>query len=206
MKNLSVILNIVLLVAVGVLYYLHFTGGGSSTVSGASGMNLSDVKIAYVNTDSILENYDYLDAKKEVLEAKQKRLEQDWQNRATSLQGEIEAYQRNASNMTIGQVRAIEENLGKKQQNLQLFQQQIEQELMNDQGKLSKDLYDRITGFLKTYSASTGVQVVLQYNTASDVLYGGQALDITNDVLKGLNEAYKNEKAGVTPADSTVKK
>lgn len=206
MKNLSVILNIVLLVAVGVLYYLHFTGGGSSTVSGASGLNMSDVKIAYVNTDSILENYDYLDAKKEVLEAKQKRLEQDWQNRATSLQGEIEAYQRNASNMTIGQVRAIEENLGKKQQNLQLFQQQIEQELMNDQGKLSKDLYDRITGFLKTYSASTGVQVVLQYNTSSDVLYGGQALDITNDVLKGLNEAYKNEKAGVTPADSTAKK
>jgi outer membrane protein len=206
MKNLSVILNIVLLVAVGVLYYLHFTGGGSSTVSGASGLNMSDVKIAYINTDSILAHYEYLDAKKEVLEAKQKRLEQDWQNRATSLQGEIEAYQRNASNMTIGQVRAIEESLGKKQQNLQLFQQQIEQELMNDQGKLSKDLYDRITGFLKTYSASTGVQVVLQYNTSSDVLYGGQALDITNDVLKGLNEAYKNEKAGVTPADSTAKK
>lgn len=206
MKNLSVILNIVLLVAVGVLYYLHFAGSGStSTTSSASGVPLSDLKIAYVNADTILGHYEYLAAKREIFEAKGKRLEQDLRNRATSLQSEITAYQRNAGNMTIGQVRAVEEDLGKKQQNLQLFEQSINQEMLNDQNNLNKELYERITAFLKKYSAANGLQVVLKYDPTSDVLFGGEALDITPDVLKGLNEDYKAEKEGKKPAADSTK-
>jgi outer membrane protein len=206
MKNLSIVLNIVLLVAVGVLYYLHFAGGNSSSSAvTASGVPISELKIAYINSDTILEHYNYLKAKREILEAKSKRLEQDFRNRATSLQGEITAYQRNANNMTIGQVRAVEEDLGKKQQNLQLFEQTITQELMNDQNTLNKELYDRITSFLKNYSAGTGLQVVFKYDPTSDLLYGGEVLDITQDVLKGLNETYQKEKEGTKVATDTTK-
>ena len=66
MKNLSLILNAVLLVAVGVLFYLHFSGG--KPASGGSELQLSgvpgDVKIAYINSDSVFKNYDYLKANK----------------------------------------------------------------------------------------------------------------------------------------------
>jgi outer membrane protein len=198
MKNLSLILNIVLLVAVGVLYYLHFASpkSASSTGSTANDAVLSDVKIAYINSDTVLKYYDYLKVNKEQLEAKAMKVQQDYQTRAQGLQNEFNAYQRTVNSMTIGQVKATEENLAKKQQNLQMYQQTLQQQLMQEEANLTKQLYDRITNFLKEYSAQKGLQVVLKYDPTSDMLYGGNALDISQDVINGLNEAYKNEKAG----------
>ena len=209
MKNLSLILNIVLLIAVGVLYYLHFASpkAGSATGSTANDAMLSDLKIAYISTDTVLKYYDYLKVNQEQLRAKGQKMQQDYQSRAQGLQNEFNAYQRTVNSMTIGQVRATEENLQKKQQNLQLYQQTLEQQLMQEEAKLQKQLYDRITAFLKDYSAQKGLQVVLKYDPTSDVLYGGNALDISQDVINGLNDAYKNEKGGTqTKGDSIAKK
>lgn len=209
MKNLSLILNIVLLVAVGVLYYLHFASpkAGTSTGSTANDAMLSDLKIAYINTDTVLKYYDYLKVNQEQLEAKGQKMRQDFQARAQGLQNEFNAYQRTMNSMTIGQVRATEENLQKKQQNLQLYEQTLQQQMMQEQAVLQKQLYDRISAFLKDYSAKKGLQVVLKYDPTSDMLYGGNALDISQDVITGLNDAYKNEKGGAqTKGDSIAKK
>lgn len=197
MKKSSLVLNIVLLVAVSVLYVLHFSGKAAGNGKSSLPEEAGNLQVAYINSDSVLKHYDYIKASAEILEAKKKRVEQDYVNRAQNLQGEITAYQRNMNNMTIGQVRALEEDLAKKQQNLQLFEQRITQELMNDQAKLNEELYKRVTEFLKNYGREKGLQLVLKLDTGSDVLYGQPALDITNDVIAGLNEAYKAEKAEV---------
>lgn len=204
MKNFSLALNIILLVAVVVLYVLYFSGNrpkkASSSASDTSNVNL---KIAYINSDTVLKYYDYLKVNKDQLEAKSNKLNQEFRNRAIGLDSEIKAYQRNVNSMTLGQVRAAEEDLAKKQQNLQMYQQTLSQQLMEEEAKLNKELYDRVTSFLKTYGDERGLQLVLKYDPTSDVLYGTSGLDITRDVITGLNEAYKTEK--VTPAkkDST---
>jgi outer membrane protein len=209
MKNLSLILNIVLLVAVSVLYYLHFSGGKKSSISnsGASGVP-TDVRIAFINADTVLKNYEYLKVNRGKMEEKTKKMDADYRNRASGLQSEINAYQRNVNTMTLGQVKAVEEDLQKKQQNLQMYQQTLMQQLQEEEGKLNRDLYDRITKYLKKYSEDKGLQVVLKFDPTSDVLYGGQALDISQDVISGLNQEYLEEKSGTGPkaADSTSTK
>jgi outer membrane protein len=204
MKNLSLVLNIVLLIAVVVLFYLHFSGPKSPASSGGSDSSAAyDMKIAYINSDTVLKYYDYLKVNKEKLEAKGKKLNDDYRNRVLSLQSEIQAYQRNVSGMTLGQARSAEEDLGKKQQNLQMYEQSLTQQMMQEQDKLNKELYERITAFLKTYGKEKGLQVVLKYDQTSDLLFGNEPLDISQDVIKGLNDTYKNETA---KADSTAKK
>ncbi len=205
MKNLSLILNIVLLVAVGMLYYLHFSGK-SETGSATSSSTPSDLKIAYITSDSVLKHYQYLDVNRKVLEGKTQKLEQEFRNRAQGLQNEISNYQRSVNNMTLSQAKALEEDLGKKQQNLQLYQQSLGQQLAEEEAKLNKQLYDRITTYLKKYGQEKGLQVVLKYDPTSDVLFGGESLDITSDVIKGLNESYKDEVDGSPKSDSTVAK
>lgn len=203
MKNLSLILNGVLLVAVGVLYFLFFSGkkNNESTVSAPS-----NLKIAYIKSDTVLKYYDYFKEQKVIFEAKNKRLDQDMQNRAQSLQNDINAYQRNVGNLTIGQAKAVEEDLAKKQQNFRLYQQSVEQEVVNDQSKLQGELYGKITAFLKKYAEGSELQVVMKYDQASDVLFGGPGIDISQDVIKGLNEDYKNEKSNPVKADTTQAK
>lgn len=201
MKNLSLVLNAVLLIAVAVLYYFTFKNQGSSSASTGSSAVAGDLTMAYINSDSVLKYYDFLKDNKVVIEEKSKKMDSDFRNRAQSLQSEITAYQRNVSNLTIGQAKALEEDLTKKQQNLQLYQQSLSQELMNDEAKLNQELYTRITDFLKTYSEQNGLQVVFKYDPSSDVLYGNKVLDITEVVVKGLNEAYQTEKQNPAPTE-----
>ncbi len=199
MKNLSLILNGVLLVAVGVLYFLFFSNKKSNQSSVTAP---SDLKIAYIKSDTVLKYYDYFKEMKTIYEAKNKRLDQDLQNRAQSLQNDITAYQRNVGNLTIGQAKAVEEDLGKKQQNFRLFQQSVEQEVVNDQSKLQGELYGKITAFLKKYAEGSGLQVVLKYDQSSDVLFGGPGIDVSQDVIAGLNEEYKTSKPGAVKTDT----
>lgn len=203
MKNLSLILNAVLLVAVAVLFYLHFAGTKSQS-SSAGAVDLKDLKIAYIHSDSVLKYYDYFNDTKDKLEAKGKRLDLELQGRAQTLQGEFETYQRNAGSLTPNQARAVEEDLTKKRQNLQMYQESLSQEMALEQEKVTKDLYDRVTSFLTTYGNENGLQVVLKYNASSDVLYANQGLDLSKVVVSGLNELYKNELANGGPKKDTV--
>jgi outer membrane protein len=206
MKNLSLALNVILLVAVIVLYVLFFNGSKSTSVS-QSGSDTSRVSssIAYINSDTVLKYYDFFIASNSVLESKRDKLTQDYRARATGLQNEFNAYQRNRNSMTIGQVNATEEDLARKEQNLRMYEQSLNQQIMSEQGKVTKDLYDRITAYLKDYSERNGYQLVLKYDLTSDVLYGTPGIDITKDVTAGLNELYKNEKAQGTQKGDTTK-
>ncbi|HCW07480.1 MAG TPA: outer membrane chaperone Skp [Cytophagales bacterium] len=202
MKNLSLILNAILFVAVAVLFFLFFSSKKSTESSVKAP---SDLKMAYINSDTVLKYYDYVKEMRTIYDAKNKRLDQDLKNRAQSLQNDIDSYQRNLSNLTIGQAKAVEEDLGKKQQNFRLYQQSVEQEVVNDQNKLTTELYTRITTFLKSYSEGSGLQVVFKFDPSSDVLYGDNAIDISQDVIKGLNEQYKNDKKPASANPDTTK-
>ena len=153
-----------------------------------------DLSIAYINSDSVLKYYDYFKVNRDRLESKGKKLDQDLRNRAQGFQNDYEAYQRNVSNLTIGQAKAVEEDLAKKQQNLQMYQQSLSQEMSAEEGKVTQELYKRVTEFLKKYGQENGLQVVLKYDPTSDVLFGGASLDITMQVVDGLNSEYAIEK------------
>lgn len=203
MKNLSLILNIVLLVAVAVLFYLHFAPAGASISSSSSSLAAGDLQVAYINSDSVLKNYEYLKIQRTQLEAKTQKMDQEYRNRAIGLQNEIAAYQRNVSSMTLGQVKATEEDLGKKQQNLQMYQQTLQQQLMDEESKLNQELYNRVTAYLKKYGTEKGLQIVLKHDVTSDVLWATDMLDISQDVIKGLNDEYALEKSGGVKTDTT---
>jgi outer membrane protein len=203
MKNISLILNIVLLVAVAVLFYLHFTGKENTAVSSDSGVP-TDLKIAYITSDSVVEHYDYLKVNKDKLEAKTKKMDEDFRARAQGLKNEFDSYQRNVNSMTLGQVKAVEEDLAKKQQNLQLYQQRLSQEVMQEENRLNKELYDRVTAYLNKYGKEKGFQLVLKVDQGSDVLHAAEGLNITEEVIKGLNEEYKTE--GSKTDSTSVKK
>lgn len=210
MKNVSIALNVVLLIAVGVLYYLHFTGSPSraSGENAISTIEPGELKVAYINSDSVLKYYDYFKENSEMLEAKGKKMDTDLKDRAQSLQKDIVAYQNNVGNMTINQAKAVEEDIARKQQNLRMYQETLATELGNEENKLSVELYNKVTQFLKGYGEDNGIHLVIKFNPSSDLLFGHNSLDITQDVIDGLNKSYNEEKKGVksSPSDTTSTK
>lgn len=203
MKNISLILNAILFVAVGVLFYLQFADNTAKSAP-STVVAPGELKMAYINSDSVLKYYDFFKVNRGKLETKSKKLDQELRGRAQGLQNDYESYQRNVSNLTIGQAKTIEEDLAKKQQNLRLYQESLSQELSGEEGKMNVELYSKITEFLKKYGEEKGIQLVLKFDPTSDVLYGGNSLDITQDVIVGLNEAYKAEQAQVVAKKDSV--
>ncbi len=203
MKYFSIILNLIVLVAVIVLFVLHFSD--NKAVTSDPVMQVSDtimpekVVIVYINEDSLLENYEYFKELAANLEKKRKNLESDYTSKAQGLQTEISNYQRNARNMTMSQAQAVEEDLVRKQQNLLRYQETLSQDMMKEEAEVNKQLYERVSDYLKDYAQENGYTVVLNYKPGSVLLYGHQAMDVTKDVVQGLNEAFQDSKNAGTP-------
>ena len=198
-NNLSIVLNVVLLIAVVVLYVLHFSGKSTSEANNElvdSQINPENFSIAYVNSDSLLKNYDFFKDLEKQLIAKRDKLNIEYQNRAEGLQKEIVNFQSTAGNMSINQARAVEEDLRKKQQNLMMYQEQLGQQLMGEEAKMNSELYDKVSDYLRDYGLNKNLQLVLTYTKGSGVLYANDSLDITNQIIVGLNEAYGEEQNG----------
>ena len=111
-----------------------------------------------------------------------------------AFQKEVAAYQKRASSLTPVQKAATEKRLAKKQQDLQVLGQNTSQQLQDQGAEENSKLYDRIAAYLKTYTKQKGYKIVLTYSKANpSMLYGDESLDVTKEVLTGLNEEYKKE-------------
>ena len=143
-----------------------------------------------------VENYDFFSELESKFNAKRDKLDAEYRNRAQGLQTEIANFQQNYSTMTISQARAIEEDLQKKQQNLVMYQEQLTRQLMEAEGKMNSELYDKVADYLKGYGQDRNLQLVLTYTKGSGVLYANDSLNIKEEVIRGLNAAYADEKSG----------
>lgn len=194
MKNLSLVLNIILIVAVAYLFIDKFSGSEKSEES-TSTEQINDkiyqnVAIAYVHSDSLLSKYDFMKEIQSDLGELSQKYEKEYQNRAQGLQNEINDFQRTAQNLTVAQGKALEENLMKKQQNLRVYQEDLSMKLRQKEAEMNNELYKTISDYLKEYGDKNNLQLVLTYSRGSDVLYANEGLEITDEVIEGLNAAY----------------
>ena len=202
MKNLSLILNGILIIAVAFLYYDEFADSDNPEEAvNNNELSLENLSIAYVNSDTLLTNYNYYEEVSNKLDEKRLQLQQEYTRRAEGLQKQIEDYQRTMTNLTIAQARAVEEDLGRKRQNLLQYQETISQELMREEAAITQELYEKVSSYLKTYGDNNNLQVVLTYSAGSGLLYANDALNITDQVIIGLNSLHDDSAA---ESDSTA--
>lgn len=201
MKNISLIINAVLGVAVIVLFVLVLGGknnGGSPGVHfGGDSTKLVKLPIAYVNIDSLLLNYQFAKESNETLLKKQEDSRLDLNVQARQLQGEMAEFQRKLENNAfLSRERAEQEQnrLMRKEQDLQQLNAKLSQELMEVQQKVNQELRDTINAFMKEYNKDKKYELIIS-NTASDnILLAGEGYDITQEVIEVLNERYNKKK------------
>lgn len=159
------------------------------TVQTADGKEVA-MPIAYVRMDSVLKQYTY---SQEV----QAKLEADAASSRTRLQGKAAAFQKAAEdfdrrariNAFVSEEAAKNEQarIMRMQQEAAGLEQQLSGELAQKSALMQEDLMKKIEEELKIFN---GGRFKLILNNAV-VLYGDEALDITADFIKHLNENYK---------------
>jgi outer membrane protein len=166
-----------------------------STGSSASGTASAGEGIVYVNSDSLLSNYDYYKAVRDKFQEKSKKAQADLTAKGTAFQREVAAYQQGAANLSAEQRANTEERLARKQQELATYNQNAGNALANEEAAENDKLYNKVSDYLKVYAKSKGYKIVLTYSKSNPaVLYADESLDVTKAVVDGLNADYKKEK------------
>ncbi|MFZ4456980.1 MAG: OmpH family outer membrane protein [Bacteroidales bacterium] len=202
MKNINVIINGVLLVAVIVLFVLHFSGNKKSSSAGeivASGDSVKYTKlpIAYINVDSLLTNYKFSKELNETLLRKQESSRASLNEKAKVLQAEMADFQKKVENnafLSRDRAEGEQRRLMGKQQELQQLEQRLSSDLMVQQQKMSEQIRDEVNAFLKEYNKDKGYHLILSNTSNDNVLYADESYNITNEVIEKLNKKYDAKK------------
>lgn len=146
--------------------------------------------IVFVNTDTLLARYKWFRKVQGDLQAKGRKLESELEGKMRALESEYmdarEKVQTGAVSQTLA--KEMEGNLMKKQQQIAQYKEEQGMKLMTQEKELAEKLQKQIKEYLKVYAAEKGYKYVLGYTTPGGILYGDPALDITPQVVKGLNE------------------
>ena len=205
-NNTSLIWNVVLSLAVAVLFFLHFSSKSSDSGSAADGAVVAGRRTVYVQVDSLLKNYDFFKDTRKELENKNFQLENELTTKGRSLQNEVAFFQQRAATMTPEQARSTEAQLMKKQQDLMAYRDQSAQALGQEEAKKNEELYKNIRSYIDKYNKENGYEYVLGYSLGGGILFANPSLDVTQKIIDGLNKEYKNSGKAAAAADTTKKK
>ncbi len=204
MKNLSLIISIVALAAATVFGVLYLTGGDKVADTSAEGEAAmpaaSKGDIVYVDLDRILMDYDMANDLRSVVETKVQNIEAEVTRRGKKLENEVKTFQEkmNKGLMTRSVAEVQQQKLMQQEQEFNNYAAQKQQEIQEEQVVMMNQLGDAIKTYLDKYNAEKQYAMILTNSGGAPVITADATLDITDDVLSGLNDEYiktRNDKS-----------
>ncbi len=196
MKNTNYIINGVLAVAVIILFVLYFTGKkGTESHNGAvpSDSISAELPIAYIDVDSLLNNYNYFKDLSEMLLDKRGKMFNQLNNKKALLEKEYADYMQKAqinAFVTEDRRRQEGERIARKEQELQEHANKAQEELAVEQMRMNQQMSDTIVASLKVFNETKKYQVIFSKQGTNPFFIANEAYDITGDVIKFLNDRY----------------
>ena len=163
----------------------------SAPAAGATGS--SNMKIAFVEIDSLLSKYTFWNDITEEMIKKEENIRTTLNEKGKKLEKEAQEFQRKyENNGFVSPERAQQEyqRIQKQQQELQELQQKLTGELAAENQKNSLELRDSINSFLQVYNQTKGYDLIISNTAFDNLLYGNPAYNITNEIVEGLNARY----------------
>lgn len=152
-----------------------------------------ELSVAYINTDSLILNYDYAKKKSEELLSKEESSRAELNQKGRVFQQEVAEFQRKVQNngfLSMERAQKEQDRLAKKEQELAELQQKLSEDLMRQQQTVNMELRDTLINFLQSW-AKDKYKLVLSNNMGDNVLYSAPGVDVTNEVIDMLNARYR---------------
>lgn len=198
MKNALLILNLVLLVAVGVLFYLHFSGKKNkvetrvASTSQKSAASHGDCRIAYFDMDSINNSFalikevkTQLSHEEEKINTELTRLQKTYNDRITHYQGQSQTMSQVESEKANREILQLQDKIRSTKQEMEGRYQDLYMRKM-------QDVKAKVEDYLKEYNKAKGFAYILAYEPGF-IFYRDSTLNITSDIISGLNGKYKKK-------------
>ena len=202
MKNAGLLLNVILLAAVAVLFYLHFSSRSKTTsstpvVKSASGKDTFDkaFRIAYFEMDSVETSFQMVKDITKDLNEKEQGYTNQLARMEKALYDKASEYENKSRSGSMSQTESefATNDMNQRKRNFDLQKDKYRQEYQNYSFRRTNEIKQAIQDFLSEYNKSRGFAYIIT-NEAGFMYYKDTVYNITSDVVKGLNDNYKKKK------------
>jgi outer membrane protein len=211
-KNVAIILNVILFIAVGILFYFHFSCSSSCTAPAgtndsamaakpvvADPKDIKASKIVYVNIDQLNEKYQFLKDISDAAKAEHTTLQGQYQSKGEKLQKDYEEFQQSAQGglLSDNQINQKQEEFAKRKEDLDQLQMKADA-LMEKIQEQSMQAMNNVKDYIAEYNKKSNYDFVVAYSDnpgTTQLLLANPAYDITAEIVEGLNAQYASQKA-----------
>ena len=203
MKRLNTVLNIVLIVAVGVLFAIYFTGKGANDIvednetSGQQSSEKGNLSLAYVQIDTLLANMQMYADMNDKLTTKQQQLESSFASKYRSFERDVADFQNKIQKglVTRKEAQDLEQQLTDRRAQLENERSNLMMELQEENTVSMNRMIDYIITYLEEYNSDGKYEYIFSSSYGSGILYAKDKHNITREVLRGINAKYEQENA-----------
>ncbi|MDF1672685.1 MAG: OmpH family outer membrane protein [Vicingaceae bacterium] len=206
MKNISLALNGVLIVAVAILYYMQFSNNCCSssevetkTVIQTDSLVVEEVdpiesNIAYISVDSLQTHYKLYSELINKLKVREKKYEKELNAKMVALESKFKDFQQKAPTMSQFEGQTKQKELMEEEQKIYKMRDDFAAKFQNEEAKLNEQFQAKVRGFIEEYNKDKGYNLIIGSSQLGNVvLYKNEGIDISNAIINGLNEQYDNE-------------
>lgn len=177
--------------AVAVLGFSQCKQQPSAPVQEQAPVAVSGLKIAYIDVDSLLANYAFYQDLSEEMLRKEENYRLVLAEDANKFQKDVTDFNKKIENGVYSsreRAEAEQNRLAKRQQALQEKSDKYSKELADEGNANAQKVSETIDNFIKEYNKSHGYDLII---SKSSLMFANESLNITAEILEGLNAAYK---------------
>jgi outer membrane protein len=196
-KNLSITLNVVLLVAVAILFYLvlsepKITEPVSKVSTEDTTSATSGLKIAYINTDTLWANYDLVKVLREELEDKQAQFKRQLEGKVKALESRYLKLREDAPMLTQADGEKRQMALMQEEEGIGQMQEELALKLAEEEDNMKRKIKANLDRQLAKMKEIQKLDLILDYSTTSSLLLADSTMNITTEVVSQLNADFKS--------------
>ena len=178
MKSIERFVLVVLALAIAVLFYFQFATSSS---------------LAYVDSTKLLNGYEGMIVARKAYQQKALLWQANVDTLTNEVREEMAQYEKESATMSAKEKELAQELIRTKQQQLVDYQRAIKGQAQQEDQQMTTEVLTTVNAFITTYGKERGYDIVFAATDAGNIVYARESMDITEEVLNGLNKQYKGE-------------
>lgn len=167
--------------------------GAADKASTATKAATNGVKIAYVEIDSLMSQYQFYKDCNEIMSQEYANIQKELAGKQRTLEQHAASVQKKYESngfTTRDELERAQAGINREQADLAQLSDRLSNDFAATQQAYNKEILDSIHAFLNVYNKNKTYDFILS-KSGENMLYADSTLDITQDIIKGLNKRYK---------------
>lgn len=149
-------------------------------------------RIAYVDSVKLMNGYQGMIDARKVYQQKATGWQANIDTLAMEVQQRIADYEKTSAKMSAKERDLSRELIRNKEQQLREYQQVLNSQAQEEDAKMTNDVVSQVNTYIKEYGESNGYTVILAA-VNGNIVFAKDAIDLTDEILEGVNKNYKGQ-------------